>query len=133
MKGECFLCIRTEQLQRVIVERDIGSPDAVVIREDTNGLKRTGNLDYVMGDVYDLINTAKTKFSTSKVDLSRVLRSSDGSWRDIGAVNDRLDWVANTLGATFVDPNSLVDDWGLSRDGINVNRREARHLGQLDS
>ena len=61
------------------------------------------------------------------------VRSSDGSWRDIGAVNDRLDWVANTLGATFVDPNSLVDDWGLSRDGINVNRREARHLGQLDS
>ena len=72
MKGECFLCIRTEQLQRVIVERDIGSPDAVVIREDTNGLKRTGNLDYVMGDEYDLINTAKTKFSTSKVDLSGV-------------------------------------------------------------
>ena len=35
------------------------------------------------------------------------------SWRRIGAVNDRLELVANTLGVTFVDPNSWVDDWDL--------------------
>jgi len=65
MKVECFPGIRTEQLLTVIVNRNVGNPDTVVIHVGTNNLRRTGNLDYVMGDVYDLVNTAKTKFSTS--------------------------------------------------------------------
>jgi hypothetical protein len=86
-----------------------------------------------MGDVYDLVNTAKTKFSASRVVLRGVLRREYVSWRRIGAVNDRLEWVANTLGVTFLDPYSWVDDWDFSRDGLHLNRRGARHLGQLYS
>jgi len=82
-----------------------------------------------MGDAYDLVNTAKTKFSASRVVLSGVLWREDMSWRCIGAVNDRLEWVAKTLGVTFVDPNN----WDFSRDGLHINRRGARHLGQLYS
>ena len=70
MKVECFLGFRMEQLHRVIENRDLGSPDTVVIYVGTNDLRRTGNLDYVMGVVYDLVNMAKTKFSTSRVVLS---------------------------------------------------------------
>ena len=99
MKVECFPGIRTEQLQRVIARRDLGSSDSVVIHVGTNDL-RTGNLDYVMGDVYDLVNTAKTKFSASRIVLSGVLRRGDMSWRRIRAVNDRLVCVANTIGVT---------------------------------
>jgi hypothetical protein len=36
-----------------------GLSDTVVIHVGINDLRRTGNLDYVMGDVYDLVNTAK--------------------------------------------------------------------------
>jgi hypothetical protein len=96
MKVECLPGIRTEQLQRVIERRKLGSPESVVIHVGTNDLRRTGNLDYVMGGVYDLVSTAKTKFSSSRVVLSGVLRRKDVSWRRIGAVNDRLEWVANT-------------------------------------
>jgi hypothetical protein len=108
MKVECFIGIRTEQLQIIIVKRDLRGPDVVVIHVGTNKIKRTGNLDYIMGDVYDLINTAKTKFSTSRVVLSGVLRRTEVSWRRIGAVNDRLEWVANTLGVTFF---TLIVGW----------------------
>jgi len=66
-----------------------------------------------MGDVYDLVNTAKTKFSASRVVLSGVLWREGMSWRRIGAVNNRLEWVVKTLGVTFVDPNRWVDDWDL--------------------
>ena len=45
IKVECFPDIRTEQLQRVIENRDLGSPDTVVIHVGTNDLRRTGNLD----------------------------------------------------------------------------------------
>jgi hypothetical protein len=62
-----------------------------------------------------------------------VLRREDVSWRRIGAVNDRLEWVAKTLGVTFVDPNSWVDDWDFRRDGHHTSRRGARHLVQLYS
>ena len=89
MKVECFPGVRTEQLHRVIENRDLGNPDTVVIHVGTNGLRRTGNVNYVMGDVYDLVNTAKTNFSTSIVVLSGVLRRRDVSWRRIGAVNSR--------------------------------------------
>lgn len=58
---------------------------------------------------------------------------ADVSWRRIGALNDRYDWVARTLGVTFVDPNSWIEDWDFGRDGLHINRSGARKLGQLYS
>jgi hypothetical protein len=89
-KVECFPGIRTEQLHRVIENRDLGNRNTVVIQMGTNDLRRTGNLDYVMRDAYDLVNTAKTKFSTSTAVLSGVLRRRDVSWRCTGAVNSSM-------------------------------------------
>jgi len=74
MKVECFPGIRTEQLHGVIENRDLGNPDTVFIHVGTNDLRRTGNLDCFMGDVYDLVNAAENKFLTSRVVLSGVLR-----------------------------------------------------------
>ena len=82
-----------------------------------------------MGDMYDLINTAKSKFS-SKVILSGVLRR-DVSWRRIGAVNDKTRVGRKHARRTFVNPNSWVDDWGYSGDGLHLNRRGAQQLGKL--
>jgi len=121
MKVECLQGIRTEKLHRVIENRDLGSPDKVVIHVGTNDLRRNRNLDSVMGDVYDLVNTAKTKFSTSRVVLSGMLQRQDVSWHRIGAVNSRYEWVATTLEVTFEDPNSWVDDWDFGRDGLHIN------------
>jgi len=100
-----------EWKSRIVIEnRDLGSPDTVVIHVGTNNLRRNRYHDYVMGDVYDLVKKAKTKFSTSRVVLSGMLQRQDVVWRHIGAVNSRYKWVAKTLGVTFVDPNSWVDD-----------------------
>ena len=63
--------------------------------------------------------------------LSRVLRRRDVSWRRIGAANDRLEWVARSLGVTFVDPNSWVEDQDFNGDRLHLNRTGAQHLGQL--
>ena len=60
-KTGCFPGIRAEQLQMVIEKRDLGNPDTVVIHVGTNDIKRSKNLDYVMGDIYGLISMAKTK------------------------------------------------------------------------
>ena len=99
----------------------------------TNDVRNYRNLDYVMGEVYDLVNTAKTKFPGSRLVLSGVLRSRGVSWRRVGATNDRLEWVAGTLGAIFVDPSSWISDEDFGRDGLHLNRNGANQLGELYS
>jgi hypothetical protein len=78
MMVECFLGIITEQLHRVLDNSDLGTPDIVVIHVGTNDLKQSVNLDYVMGEVYSLVNTAKVKLPQSKIVPSGVL------WRTCG-------------------------------------------------
>jgi len=48
-----------------------------------------------------------------------------------GAINDRLNWVANALELTFVAPNSWREDGNFARDGLHLNGRVKRRLGQL--
>ena len=49
--------------------------------------------------------------------------------------NDRLEWVARSLGlgATFVDSNSWIRDLDFGRDGLHLNKTGARELGELYS
>ena len=133
MQFECFPAIRTDHLHRAFENSDLGSPCAVVIHVGTNDLRRTGKFYYVMGDVHDLVNTAKSKFLKSRLVLSGVLQRRDVSWRRIGVVISRYEWVVNALEVAFVDLNSSVDDWDFGSDGLQINRRGARHLVQLYS
>jgi hypothetical protein len=79
------------------------------------------------------VNKAKTKFPKFRLVLSVVLRRRDVSWQRIGALNGRYDWIAKTLGVTFVDPKSWIENWDFSRDGLYLNRSGARRLRQLYS
>jgi hypothetical protein len=121
VRAQCFPAFRTEQLQRVMENRDLWNPDTVVIHVDTNDLRRTANLDYVTGDVYALVNKAKTKCPKSRLVLSGVLRRRDVPWRRIGAPNGRYNWIAKTLGIIFVDRNSWIEGWDFGRDGLHIN------------
>ena len=49
------------------------------------------------------------------------------------AANGRLEWVARSLGAAFVEPNSWIRDLDFGRDGLHLNRNGARELGELYS
>jgi len=133
MRVECFPGITADQLRRVMENRNLGYSDIVVIHVRTNDVRRSRNLDYVMGKVYDLVNTAKAKFPGSRLVLSGVLRSRVVNWWHVGAANDRLERVARNLGATFVDPNSWIQDVDFSRDGLHLNRNGTRQLGDLYS
>jgi hypothetical protein len=82
-----------------------------------------------MGDVYVLVKRAKTEFPQASLVLSGVIRRRDVSWRRIGALNDRNDWVARTLGATFLEPNSWIEDWDFGRDGLDINRSGEINVG----
>jgi len=131
MNVECFPGIKTEQLHMVVENRDLVSPETVIIHVGTNDLRTTRNLDFVMGEVYALVSKANKKLPKCRLVLCGVLRRRDVSWRRIWALNDRFDWVANALGLTFVDPNSCIEDGGFASDGLHLNGRGKRRLGQL--
>jgi len=133
MRVECFPGIRADQVRRVMENRDFGHSDAFVIHVGTNDVRRSRNLNYIMGEMYGLVNMAKAKFPGSRLVLSGVLRSKVVTWRCVGAANDRLEWVARILGATFVDPNSWIRNSDFGMDGLHLNRNGARELGHLYS
>ena len=65
---ECFQGIKTEQLHRMIQKRHLYFPETVIIQTCTNDWRRTRKLDFVLGEVYALLATAKREFRTA--DLS---------------------------------------------------------------
>jgi hypothetical protein len=123
MTVQCFPGIKTDHLHRVLGRRELGRPETAIIYVGTNDLRATRNLDFVMGEVYELASTAKKKLPNCRLVLSGVLRRRNVSWRSIGALNDRFDWVANALGFTFVDPNSMIEDGDFAGDGLHQNGR----------
>ena len=118
MRFECFPGIRSDQLRRVMENEDLGHSDFLVIHVGTNDVRRPRNLDYIMGELYDIVNAAKAKFPGSRLVLIGALISKGVNWRRVGAANDSLKLVARPLGATFVDPNSWIRDEDFGRDGL---------------
>ena len=51
MRVERFPGIRADQLRRLMENRNLGYSDTVVIHVGTNDVRRSRNLDYVMGEV----------------------------------------------------------------------------------
>ena len=112
-------------------KRDLVSPETVIIHFGTNDLKTTRNLDFVMGEVYALVAAAKNKLPNRRLLLSGVLRRRDVSWKRIGTLNDRYDWIANAFGLTFVDPNCWIEDGDFVTDGLHLNGRRNSRLGRI--
>jgi hypothetical protein len=133
MRVECFPGIRADQLCRVMENRNLGRTDTVIIHVGTNDVRRTRNLDCIMGEVYNLVTTAKEKFPGSRLVLSGVLRNKGVKWRWIRTTNNRLEWVVSRLGATFVDPNKWIRDADFGRDGLHLNRYGTGQPGDLYS
>ena len=107
------------------------SPETVTIHVGTNDLKTMRNLDFVTREVYALVATAKSKLLNCRLVLSGVLRCRDVSWQHIGSFNGRFDWIANALRLTSIDLNSWIEDRDFVRDGLHLNGRGKRRLGQL--
>ena len=78
-----------------------------------------------------MVAMVKKKLPYSRLILSGVIRRRDVKWRRVGALNDRLEWIAEAFGITFVDPNSWLEDGDFARDGLHLNGRGKRRLGHL--
>jgi len=95
----------------------------------TNDDRRSRKLACIMGEVYHLVNTGKTKFPGSRQVPSGFLRSGGVILRCAGTANNRLEWVARSLGATFLDMISWIRDLDFGRGGLHIIINGPRELG----
>jgi hypothetical protein len=85
MKVEYFPGIRTEQLQRVIEKRDLGSSDSVAIHVGTNDLRRTGNVGLLVplpfvayvNDIWRNIESTIRLFADDCVIYRKIINNDD--------------------------------------------------------
>ena len=124
--------IRTEQLENVISrQRKDENKKVVLILVGTNDIKRRGSMDYIVGEMYDLVRRTKEKYRNAAIVISGVIRRRDVNFKKVYGLNNEIDWVCQALNCTFVDPNSWIEDRDIGRDGLHLNRRGARKLGEL--
>lgn len=127
---ECYPGIRLEEAKNMIERQERQDPEKIIFHMGTNDIRRR-NIDYVMAELYDLVQTTKSIYPRAKIIISGIIRRRDVNWRKVGLANDSFEWVAERLGTQFVDPNSWLDDWDFGRDGVHLNRRGAATLGHL--
>ena len=85
---EYFRVFKSQQRNRVIEKRILGSPDTLIIQMGTNDCRATRNSDFVVTEVYALVATAKRGLPNRRILQSGVLRRRDTARRLIGALND---------------------------------------------
>ncbi len=112
--------------------RDLGTPDTVILHIGANDLRKR-NLDFVMGDMGDLVIKAPEKLPKAKIYISGILRRLDIPWRRVDIVNRMFEWVAQRRNVFFVDPNSWLQNGDFGRDGLHLNRSGSSKLGGLFS
>jgi hypothetical protein len=64
-----------------VIVKPVGT---VVFHVGTNDVRRPRNLDFIMGEVHDLVNKVKANFPRSRLVLSGVLGSKGVNWRRVG-------------------------------------------------
>ena len=121
---------KSQQRNRVIEKRILGSPDTLIIQMGTNDWRATRNSDFVVTEVYALVATAKRGLPNRRLVQSGVLRRRDTARRLIGELNDRYNRVAIGFELTFVDPNTSIEDGDFSRNGLHLNGTGNRRLGK---
>jgi hypothetical protein len=129
LRVKAYPGIRIDELKCQMERREEGNPSVIIVHVGSNDLRR--EVDFIMGDMYDLISATRRIYSEAKIIVSGVLRRKDVHWRKIGRVNEAFEWVAERLGVEFVDPNSWMDDRDFARDGVHLNRRGVVALEEL--
>jgi hypothetical protein len=121
--------VDVDELKCQMERREEGNPSMIIVHVGSNDLRR--EVDFIMGDMYDLILATRKIYSEAKNIVIGVLRRKDVHWRKIGRVNEAFEWVTERLVVESVDPNSWMDDRDFARDGVHLNRRGVVALGAL--
>lgn len=120
-----------QALERILV--NIVKPKTLFLHFGTNNVKSSKNLDVITGEAYDMLTKVKKLLPSAEIILNGIVYRRDVIDETIQTINANLEWVCNVHNVAFSNPNDRMGNiqLGLSRDGLHLNMRGARKLGQI--
>lgn len=95
---------------------------AVIIHVGGNDIHNSpSNPDFVIGDLWSLVELSKDKFPNAKIIVNGVLRRRGVSLALIKKLNAGIEWMTEALRVSYADPNPFVRHADFARDGIHLN------------
>lgn len=79
------------------------------------------NPDFVIGDLWSLVELSKDKFPNARIIVNGTLRRRGVSQTLTKKLNSGIKWMADALRVSYADPNPFVRNADFARDGIHLN------------
>lgn len=106
-KVNCFPGISVEQLCDLLnVTESNEGVRLVVLHVGSNNLRNT-QLDYIVGELWNVVEQTKKVFPRAKIVISAVLMRRDVPFRRVSLLNREIAWMCGRLNIGFIDCNSL--------------------------
>lgn len=109
------------------VQREIQNMDpdpevrAMVLHVGGNDVKDAPSPDYIIGDLYNLVEDAKVKFTKANIVVNGILWRKGFSRKMVQIVNNDIRWMTNCLDVGFADPNLIIERRHYANDQVHLN------------
>lgn len=106
-------------------------PNTVIIHIGTNNIKYAATPNHLMRPLWLTIESAKKKFKNTLWIVNGIIHRRDIQDRSIREANEALAFMCDQLKVVFRDPNEVITDRSLARDGLHLNRYGSRLLAKF--
>lgn len=93
----------------------------VVLHVGGNDLKGLESTDHLIGELWNLVVTVKSKFPKASVVVNGILWRSGFRVSGIKALNKDIEWMTKKLNVKFADPNPVIEQLHYARDLVHLN------------
>lgn len=93
----------------------------VIVQIGGNDIAVDPSPDYIIGDIWYLVELLKLKFPTSRIVVNAIIRKKGVSINLIKRLNQGIHWMCQKLNISFADPNPFIKNNCFARDGVHLN------------
>lgn len=115
--GATLLSIRNE-LEKAAVNDKLKT---AILHIGGNDIKGASEPDYIIGDMWTLVELMKVKFPCASIVVNGIVQRSGISFKLIKEINGGLKWLSDVLKVSYADPNMFIKSFHLARDGVHLN------------
>lgn len=123
---------RIQDLSKFLTSKPKDSlPNTVIVHIGTNNVKYAATPNHLMRPLWLTLESAKKKFKNTLWIVNGIIHRRDVQERVIREANDALAFMCDQLKIVYRDPNTIITERGLARDGLHLNRYGSKLLAEF--
>lgn len=127
-----FSGARIQDLSKFLTSKPKDSlPNTVIVHIGTNNVKYAATPNHLMRPLWLTLESAKKKFKNTLWIVNGIIHRRDVQERVIREANDALAFMCDQLKIVYRDPNTIITERGLARDGLHLNRYGSKLLAEF--